>query len=113
MFGQVMFLYPILFSIISSKTLYGLSASLLLSSSNDVSAETVDDEGGCFEFSPKAEFISSLYIHVTVATDTDAAAFCYAQLLQYSQNILKRLAFKCFLNDVLLDAECSNVMLIW
>ena len=31
----------------------------------------------------------------------------------YSKNILKLLAFKCFLNDVLLETECSEVMLLW
>ena len=85
---------------------------MLLSSSNDVSADTVDEEGS-FELSPKTEFISPLYVHITLATDTDVAASCFAQLLQYSQNILKLLAFKSFLNDVLLREECSKAMLTW
>ena len=69
--GQVMFeynLYPI-FSVIVGKTSYTLRATLLLSSSIDVSADTVDDEGS-FEFSPKAEFTSPLYLRITLAMDT-------------------------------------------
>ena len=37
----------------------------------------------------------------------------FAQLLQYSQKMLKLLAFKCFLNDILLERKFSEVMLIW
>ena len=60
----------------------------------------------------KAEFTSHLYVHITLATDSEAAASCFPQLLQYSQNILKLLALKYFLNDVLLETEFSEVMLI-
>ena len=104
-------LYPF-FSIIADKTLYVLRASLLLSSSNYVSADTAYDEGS-FGFSLKVEFTSHSYVHIILATNTKAAASRFEQLLQYSQNILKLLAFKCFLNDVLLETECSKVMLIW
>ena len=106
-------LYPILFAIITDKILFTLRASLLLSSSsNDVSADISDDEGS-FEFFLKAEFTSHMYIHITLAIDTEAAASCFAQLLHYFQNILKLLAFKSFLNDVLPETEFSEVMLIW
>ena len=100
-------LYSIFLSIIAGKTLYTLRVSLLLSSSNDVSADTVDDEGS-FEFPPKAEFTSLLYVHITLATDTDAAASCFSQLLQYSQSILKLFAFKCFLSDVSLEPNAQR-----
>ena len=79
--------FQVMFSIIAGKTLHVLRASLLHSSSNGVSADTVDDEGFL-------SFLLKLSLH------------------QYSQNILKLLAFKCFLNDVLLEAECSKVLLI-
>ena len=49
---------------------------------------TSDDESS-FEFFLKAEFTSHLYVHITLATDTEAPASCFAQLLQDSQNILK------------------------
>ena len=100
-------LYSIFLSITAGKTLYTLRVSLLLSSSNDVSADTVDVEGS-FEFPPKAEFTSPLYVHITLATDTDAAASCFSQLRQYSQNILKLFAFKCFLSDVLLEPNAQR-----
>ena len=74
-------------SIVAGKTLYTLRTSLLLSSSNDVFTDPVDDEDS-FKFSPKAEF---------------RTRSCFAQLLQHSQNILKLLTFKCFLNGVLLE----------
>ena len=54
-----------------------MKASLLLSSSNDVSANTVDDES-FFKFSPKAEFASPLYVHITLAIDTNSKTSCFA-----------------------------------
>ena len=92
--------------------LYTLRASLLLSSSNDASADIVDDEDS-FEFSPKVEFTTPLYFHITIATNIEAVASWFAQLFPYSQNIWKLLTFKCFLNDVLLETEWSKIMLIW
>ena len=80
--GQVMFeynLYPF-FSIIAGKNLFTLRASLLLSSSNDASADTADDEGS-FAFSSNAELISLLHVHISYVTDTDAAALHLIQLL--------------------------------
>ena len=73
-------IYIHFFSIIASKTLFPLRDFLLLSSSNDVSADTVDDESS-FEISRNAEFISPLHVHITYVTDTDAAASRLAQLL--------------------------------
>ena len=62
---------------IAGKTLFTLRASLLISSSNDVSADTVDDEGS-FEFLLKLSshhpFMLGGYVHITLATDTDPAA---------------------------------------
>ena len=104
-------LHPILFSVITDKILVTLRASFILLSSNDASADISDDEGS-FDFSLKTEFTSHLYVHVTLVTDTEAATSCFAQLLQYSQNIFKLLASKCFLNDVLLEREYSEIMLI-
>ena len=72
----------------------------------------ISDDESSFEFFLKAEFTSHLYVHITLATDSEAAASCFPQLLQYSQNILKLLALKYFLNDVLLETEFSEVMLI-
>ena len=34
-----------------------------------------------FEFSPKAEFTSPLYVHIAFATDTEAPSLCLAQLI--------------------------------
>ena len=104
-------LHPILFSVITDKILVTLRAYFILLSSNDASADISDGEGS-FDFSLKTEFTSHLYVHVTLATDTEAATSCFAQLLQYSQNIFKLLASKCFLNDVLLEREYSEIMLI-
>ena len=77
-------LYPIFF-IINDKTLFTLRASLLLSSSNDSSANIVDDEGS-FEFPPNVEFTSSLYVHITLATNTEAAASYFALLFPICNN---------------------------
>ena len=104
-------LYPILFSVITDKILVTLRASFILLSSNDASAD-ISDGDGSFDFSLKTEFTSHLYIHVTLVIDTETATSYFAQLLQYSQNILKLLASKCFLNDVLLESEYSEIMLI-
>ena len=46
----------------------------------NVSDDTVDEEDS-FEFSPKADFTSPLYVYITLATGTDAAASRLAQLL--------------------------------
>ena len=106
-------LYPILFAIITDKILFTLRASLLLSSSsNDVSDDISEDEGS-FEIFLNTEFTSHMYLHIALAIEADAASSCFAQLLQYSQNILKLLTFKSFLNDVLPETEFSEVKLIW
>ena len=61
------YLYPIFFfSVITDKRLFTLITFLLISSSNDASADIVEDEGGSFEFPPKAEFTSPLYVHITL-----------------------------------------------
>ena len=61
------YLYPFFFfSVITDKRLFTLITFLLISSSNDASADIVEDEGGSFEFPPKAEFTSPLYVHITL-----------------------------------------------
>ena len=63
------------------QVLFSLRVSSLLFSLNDVSVDLVDDEGS-FQFSPEAEFKRPLYVHITLATDTEAEAPCFTQLLQ-------------------------------
>ena len=55
--------------------------SLLLSQLNDTSADIVDVEGSS-QFSLEAEFKSFLYVHITLATETEAESSCFVQLLQ-------------------------------
>ena len=75
--------------IIAEKTLFTLTTSLILSLSIHHFTDIVDEAS--FGISCTAEFTStSLY----VATDTETASPYVAQLLQYSQNMLKLLAFK-------------------
>ena len=73
----------------------------------DASVDIVDDEGS-LEVFPKAEFLSPFYVHITLATDTEAELLVTAAI----KNILKYLAFKWLLNQSLLETECSKVMLI-
>ena len=61
--------------------LFALRVSSLLSLLNDPSVESVDD-GGSFQFFPEAEFTSHLYVHITLAADTEAESLCFAQLQQ-------------------------------
>ena len=49
------------------QTLFILRGSLLLSSLKDASVDILDHEGS-FEFSPKAQFTSPFYVHITLAT---------------------------------------------
>ena len=55
--------------------------SSLLSPLNYASGDIVDDEGS-FQFSPEAEFTSPSYVHITLATDTEAESPYFAQMLQ-------------------------------
>ena len=48
---------------------------------NDASVGIVDDEGN-FQFSPKATFTSTFYIHITLAADTKRRILRFAQLRQ-------------------------------
>ena len=61
--------------------IFTLQVPSLLLPLNDISVEMVDVEGS-FQFSLEAEFKSLLYVHITLATDTEAEAPCFAQLLQ-------------------------------
>ena len=63
------------------QVLFTLRVSSLLSPLNDVSVDIVGDEGS-FQFSPEAEFASPLYVHINLATDTEAESLCFAQLPQ-------------------------------
>ena len=58
---------------------------------NDASADIVDDKGS-FEVSPKAEFTSPVYVHSTLATDTEAELLFTASV----KNMLKLLALNGF-----------------
>ena len=53
------------------QALFTLRVSLLLSPLNNAFVDIVDDEGS-FQFSPEAEFTFHLYVHITLATDTEA-----------------------------------------
>ena len=53
------------------QVLFTLIVSFLLSPLNDASADIFDDEGS-FQFSPEAAFTSTLYVHITLTTDTEA-----------------------------------------
>ena len=52
------------------QTLIWIRVSSLKTSLNDASVDIVDDEGS-LEVSSKAEFLSPLYVHITLATDTE------------------------------------------
>ena len=67
-----------------------------------------------YQFSSKAEFTSPFFIshHSCSRHWRSRIAVGTTTWHNYPQNILKLLAFKCFLNDVLLEIECSKVMLI-
>ena len=60
---------------------FTLRVSSLLSPLNDASVDFVDGMVS-FQFSLEAEFTSHLYVHITLATDTEAESPCFAQLLQ-------------------------------
>ena len=61
--------------------LFTLTISSLLSPLNDASVDIVDDQGS-FQFSPEVEFTSPSYVHIIVATDTEAESPCFAQFLK-------------------------------
>ena len=84
-------------SLISKQVLFTLRVSLLLSLLNYASADTVDDVDS-FQFSSETEFTSHLYVYVTFATDTGAELpYCSVK------NMLKLLAFRWYLNELLLE----------
>ena len=63
------------------RILFTLRVSSLLSPLNDASGDIVDEEAS-FQFSPEAEFTSPLYVHITLATNTEAESPCFKQTLQ-------------------------------
>ena len=71
----------------------------------------VDDKGS-FDFSPKAKYISPCTftppLQQTLKQNHRPSHNCDSV-----KNILKLLAFKWLLNQLLLKTECSEVMLIW
>ena len=70
--GHVIFeyiLHFIYFLLLSTSFIY--IDSLLLSPLNDAPGDIVDDESS-FQFFSEAEFTSTLYVHFTLATDTEA-----------------------------------------
>ena len=62
------------------QVLFALRVFSLLLPSSDSSGDIVDGEGS-FQFSSKAEFTSPLYVHITIATDTQIESPCFAPLL--------------------------------
>ena len=75
-----MFYIPFIFYY-CQQVLFTLRVSSLQSALNEAFVDFPNDEG-YFQFSPEAEFTSSLYDRVTFATDTGAESPCFAQLLQ-------------------------------
>ena len=67
---QVIFQYilRLIYFLLLQQVLFKLRASSLLSTLNDASVDTADD-GGYFQYSPKAKFAIPLYVHITFATD--------------------------------------------
>ena len=63
------------------QVLFALRISSLLPLLNEASVHSVDD-GGSFQFSPEAESTSHLYVHITLATDTEVESPCFSQRLQ-------------------------------
>ena len=63
------------------QVLFTLRNSSLLSPLNEASFDIFDDEGS-FQFCPEAEFTSSLYVLIALATDTERESKTFAQLLQ-------------------------------
>ena len=74
---------------------------------NFASVDTVDndDDEGSFEFSPKTEFTSIL--QQTLKQNHRISHNCHSV-----KSMSKLLAFKWLLNHLLLETECSEVMLI-
>ena len=68
------------------KVLFTLRVFLLLSLLNDASVDILDDEVS-FQFSPEAIFMSPLYIHITLATDTETESPSFAQQLQRQKHV--------------------------
>ena len=81
------------------QVLITLRVSLLLSLLKDTSVAIGDDEDS-FQFSTEVEFTSHLHVHVTFATETEVKLpyNCYSV-----KNMLKLLAFKWLLNELLLQ----------
>ena len=69
-----------------------------LLSLNNASGDIVDDEGGSLQFSPEAEFTSPL--QRTLKQNHRASLSCYSV-----RNMLKFLAFKWLLNELLFETE--------
>ena len=81
------------------QVLITLRVSLLLSLLKDTSVAIGDDEDS-FQFSPEVEFTSHLHVHVTFATETEVKLpYNYYSV----KNMLKLLAFKWLLNELLLQ----------
>ena len=66
---------------ISILVLFTFGVSSLLSTLNDTSVENVDVEDS-FQFFLETEFSSTLYVHITLATDTEAESPFSVQLVQ-------------------------------
>ena len=75
-----------LLSIVANKFYLYLRVSSLLLSLNDASGDLANDEGS-FQFSPEAEFTLPLYVHITLAADTEAESPCSSKLLQCQKHV--------------------------
>ena len=71
---------------------------------NDASVGIVDDEGN-FQFSPKATFTSTFYIHITLAADTKRRILRNCDSVK---NIMKSFAFKWLLKGHVNLVICLN-----
>ena len=67
---------------------------------------------GSFQFSPEVEFISPLYIHITLVTGTGAESACFARLLQCEEHA-ETFSIQMTLKELLLEPEWSEFILIW
>ena len=87
------------------QVLFTLRVSSLLTPLNDASGNIVDGESS-FQFSPEAEYTSPL--QQTLKQNHRASHNCYSV-----KSMLKLLAFKWLLNELLLETEWSELMFIW
>ena len=110
---QVIFKYILylIYFLLLPTVLFTLRVSSLLSPLSDASVDFVDNEVS-FQFFPEAEFIPlhtfTSPLQQTLKQNHRASHNCCS--IKY---LLRLLAFKWLLNDLLLETEWSEVMLLW